>query len=405
MLTSIKELFKIGPGPSSSHTIGPYNAALDFKQSIENSATSFKAILYGSLALTGRGHRTDYVIKTVLGKDTKIDFDINTTTEHPNTMKLIAYNNDKVIKEETYVSIGGGTIKKIDEKDPQEQYTYPFNSFTEIRQAFEKSKKNKIYDFVKEYEGSDLKDFLVDIFNKMQEVIKAGLEKEGFVAGELKVKRIAKELYEEASKCCDYSEKRELYISAYAYAVSESNADNSIVVTAPTCGAAGVLPAVLYYYYNNLSASMDDIINALCIAGLIGITVKQNATISGAVGGCQAEIGTATSMAAAAICVLNKLDFSYIEYAAEVGMEHQLGLTCDPVLGYVAIPCIERNAYSALKAYDSYMFAKYLIPHRKNAVTLDEVIQAMKETGNDLIKDYKETSLGGLAKSHKIHRL
>lgn len=406
MLASLKEIYKIGPGPSSSHTIGPYNAVKQFKEEIgDRVVTLYVVTLFGSLALTGRGHKTDEVIKKVLGERTIINFDINKEVAHPNTLIIQAFNNSDMVKEEVYNSIGGGTVKKLNAKRPKEIQVYPFKNFSHLRKAIEKKKFRTLLEFVKQYEDEDIEEYLTEIFQRMCEVVEIGLSKKGEVAGSLHVKRIAKDLYDEAINFSEYTDKRSLLISAYAYAVSECNADNEMIVTAPTCGSAGILPAVLYYYYKHLGAELPEIIEALIMAGLIAAVIKKNATISGAVGGCQAEVGSATSMAAGALCILNNLSLAHVEYAAEVGLEHQLGLTCDPVGGYVAIPCIERNAYSALKAYDSYLYAKHLKKYRDNAVTLDEVIQAMKETGNDLCRDYKETSLGGLAKTHKIHRV
>lgn len=407
MLSSLKELYKIGPGPSSSHTIGPYNAANQFLSELDKqNGLSFKVTLFGSLALTGKGHGTERIIKNVLGESvTKIIYDIKSKIPHPNTMKFQSFEGEKLVKEETYISCGGGVIQKLGEKEPQEKLVYPFKNFSSLRKTIEKSNTKDLIEFVKLYEDDDIESYLNKMFDAMIDVIELGLKSEGEVAGELHVKRIAKSLFEEASKCTDSADKRSLLISSYAYSVSECNADNSMVVTAPTCGAAGVLPSVLYYYYKNLNYDRRDILNGLAAAGLIGVVIKRNASISGAVAGCQAEIGSATSMAAGAICAMNHLSMAHIEYAAEVGLEHQLGLTCDPVGGYVAIPCIERNAYSALKAYDSYIYAKYLKSHRQNAVSLDEVILAMKETGEDLRSDYKETSKGGLAKTHIIRRV
>lgn len=400
MLCSLKDLYRIGPGPSSSHTIGPYRICQSFLKEInDNKNYHFIVTLFGSLALTGKGHLTDKIIKDVL-KDCEVIFDLKNIPEFPNTMKIQAFLDGKLVKEEVYFSLGGGQIAKKDGEAEKDQLVYPFSSFKEVRDYIEKNEMSYM-DFVKKYEGESIEDYLKYILSHMEKEIENGLVSEGYIAGKLHIKRIAPLLYKEAQNCLD-ADKRDLYISTYAYAVSESNAAGSLVVTSPTCGSAGVLPSVLYYLKKQLNYKEDKLIDALIVAGLIGTIIKRNATISGAVGGCQAEIGSATSMAAGALCAADGLSFDHIEYASEMALEHQLGLTCDPVGGYVAIPCIERNSISAIKAFNSYVFAKHLVPYRHNAISLDEVIAVMKETGKDLSADYKETAKGGLAKIHKF---
>lgn len=401
MFCSLKNLFRIGPGPSSSHTIGPYRICLDFIKDLNpNNSYYFEVTLFGSLALTGKGHLTDKIIKDVL-KNCKIIFDYKTNVQFPNTMMIKAFENKTLIKKDVYYSIGGGQIEKQNGDSEKDKLVYPFASFKEVKE-FIKTHNISYIDFVKKFDDEDIIDYLKNILLQMEKEIENGLISEGYIAGKLHIKRIAPTLYKEALKCKNSDDKRDLFISTYAYAVSESNSAGSLVVTAPTCGSAGVLPSVLYYLKKQLNYKDDDLLNGLIVAGIIGCIIKENATISGAVGGCQAEIGTATCMAAGALCAANRLDLDYIEYAAEMALEHQLGLTCDPVGGYVAIPCIERNSISAIKAYNSFIFAKHLVPYRHNTISLDEVIAVMKETGKDLSKNYKETSIGGLAKIHKI---
>ncbi len=400
MLTSLKTIYKIGPGPSSSHTMGPYKAALDFKGLIPNDKDiNIEVILYGSLALTGKGHMTDaIIIKALSDYKTECKFDINTKTIHPNTMTFIAKKGFEVIKEETYISIGGGSVIKGGESFIEEKEVYDISNFAELR---EKLSQCDLVSYVKKHEGEDIVEYLTKALDEMFGCIERGLETKGFVAGKLKVKRVASDIIKTSESASD-KDSFLLKLSAYAYAVAEENAAGGTIVTAPTCGSAGVLPAILYYLYKYENFSKEKLVEGLMIAGLVGDIVKHNATISGAVGGCQAEIGTATSMAAAALTYLEKENIDAIEYAAELAMEHSLGLTCDPVDGYVAIPCIERNAVGTMKAYEAYVMARFIGKARKNAISFDEVVKAMSETGNSLPIEYKETSLGGLAKVHKF---
>lgn len=387
-MKSIKELYKIGRGPSSSHTMGPEKAALYFKNKYKES-DSFKAILYGSLSMTGKGHLTDWILKKILGKDTEITFDNTTTVSHPNTFVLEAYKDNKSIGKDEFVSIGGGDIIINGLSDIKDDI-YPFKTFNDIK---EYSIKNNISleNIVYKFEGNEIKEFLNQVYDKMIDSITNGLNNDSIIPGSLKLKRKAKLIFNSSESNND-DKKR---IVAYSYAVSEENASGGIVVTAPTCGSSGVMPSCLYYYQNKYNISKNKIIDSLAVAGLFGNVVKENASISGALLGCQAEVGTACSMAAAALAHLNNEDLFMIESAAEIAMEHHLGLTCDPVNGLVQIPCIERNAVASLRAIDAqYLSSLPIYPER---ISFDDVVLSMYETGLDLHPRYKETSKGGLA--------
>ena len=391
-MESIRELFKVGSGPSSSHTIGPEKASELIKKEYPNK--SYVVTLFGSLALTGKGHLTDYAINKVLGEDnTKVLFDIETKTNHPNTLKFDIYDNEKLIASRTFVSIGGGSIIEEGESIPDSKCIYPHKTLSEIEEYI-KEKNISLPEYVYEIEGEDIKDFLFDIYKVMESSLFRGLEKEGIIPGGLKVKRKAKTILE--SEIDEVNKDKKLII-AYAYAVAEENASGGKVVTAPTCGSAGVIPSCLYYLRQKRNLSYDKVIDALAVAGLIGNIVKENASISGAYAGCQAEIGTACSMAAAMIAYLDDLKVYKIESAAEIAMEHHLGLTCDPVNGLVQIPCIERNSVAALRAFDAATLAA--LPIYPQKLSFDSVVKTMLITGKDINEDYKETSKGGLAKT------
>ena len=349
--------------------------------------------------LTGKGHLTDQVIKNTFkdnGKDVEVIFDFKAINlKHPNTLDIIAKYSDKEEKIR-YYSIGGGTIEIEGEDKYFEKDIYHENSFDEIRQVLLKRKINLV-DYVLENEDDDFLSYLEHVYEIMKEAIKRGLEKDGLLPGELKVERKAKKII---SKNVDdpklLSNKK---VFAYAYATSEENASGGLVVTAPTCGSCGVLPAVLYSMDEEVSH--DKIIEALMVAGIIGNIVKNNASISGAEAGCQAEIGVACAMAASAYAYLLGGDINEIERSAEIALEHHLGLTCDPVLGYVQIPCIERNAVCALRAIDSAKLVIFL-DTSSNKISFDYVVNTMLETGHDLNSNYRETALGGLAKKYKV---
>ena len=402
-MKSLKHLFRIGRGPSSSHTIAPFNASLSFRRLADGlSYDRIKATLYGSFALTGVGHGTDQVIKEALaGHPIEFVFDTKTMPRHPNEMTLEAYQGDKLVLQKTYDSLGGGEIFSPDDESVNEYDIYPFRNFEEIKCYMKKHHIDDIKDFCRQYEDPDIDEYLDTCLDVMFESVEEGLKKTGKIISNgnprLNVSRVAKDIYKEAFDMKDETSKDKLLITAFAYAVSEGNACHERIVTAPTCGASGILPSILYYEYHFRNVDRSRLRDSLYIAGTFGNIVKQNASIAGAIGGCQAEVGTATSMAAACLCYLDSLSVYQMEYAAEVAMEHFLGLSCDPVDGYVIIPCIERNGVGALRAYDSYLYAKYIAPIKKNQVSFDNVVSAMKLTGDALLDAYKETAIGGLA--------
>lgn len=390
-MESIKQIYKIGVGPSSSHTMGPSIASRIFLTK-NPTATSFEVELYGSLALTGKGHLTDKAIYDVLGKEhTIVKFNYDIVYEyHPNAMKFTAYQDDLELSQWLVFSIGGGELRELN--DPRASYqenVYTEANFGEILKYLKKTKMTLLeYIYQKE---PDLAEYLETIYETMKMSIKNGLNDEGVLPGRLGIPKKAKSFYQK------YLQDKSLnsLIFAYALAISEQNASGNTIVTAPTCGSSGVLPAVLLALQEYSHYSKTEIINALAIAGLIGNVVKTNASISGAEVGCQGEIGVACAMAAGAICYLLGGNDFYIEYSAEIGLEHHLGMTCDPVDGMVQIPCIERNAMSAVFALTAADYA--LSTDGNHYVKLDSVIDVMNETGRDLHIKYRETSVGGLA--------
>lgn len=396
-MESLKELYKIGVGPSSSHTMGPQRAAKAILE-LYPQATHFHVDLHGSLALTGKGHLTDYIIeKTFAPKPVTFSFKSDELPEHPNGMIVHIFKEDQEIETLEVYSIGGGSIYFKGGEIEKPKQIYHQNTMQDIL-AYVDHHGISLYDYILENEDDDIEEYLYQILNAMFESVENGLKKEGIIHGKLQLKRVAKSMFAQAQNTRRESDRERLFVSSYAYAVAEENADGGKIVTAPTCGASGIMPAVLYYCYKQLHIEKKDLIKALAIGGLFGNVVKTNATISGADGGCQAEVGTACAMAAATMAWIYELNNSLIEYAAEMGLEHNLGLTCDPVGGYVQIPCIERNGYGSLRAIDAAMLAKQLGYLRKNKVSFDAIVRVMKETGKDLSSAYKETSLGGLAK-------
>ena len=359
-MESLRELFKIGFGPSSSHTMGPQRAASKIKEQYPN-ASRFEVELYGSLALTGKGHLTDYIIKQTLGKQTIVRFKSDRLPYHPNGMKFYVYQDEKILDTITAYSIGGGTVEYEGSKLQQTKQIYPHKNLKEIIQYIEDNGIS-FYDYVLNYEDEHFKAYLFEVLDSMFTCVQNGLHHEGVIPGRLQLKRVAKSMYQQAINTRRESDRERLLVSSYAYAVSEENACGNKIVTAPTCGASGILPAVLFYCYKQLEIPRKELIKALAVAGLFGNVIKHNATISGADGGCQAEVGSA------------------------------------PVGGYVQIPCIERNGFGALRAIDAASYAKQLGYLRKNKVSFDSIVNVMKETGKDLNSAYKETSLGGLAK-------
>ena len=395
-MKSIKSLYKIGLGPSSSHTMGPSFAATEFLK-ISPQADFIKVTLFGSLAKTGKGHGTDRAISETLANiPHEIVFDYESKTPiHPNTLEFIAFKDGKETYKKEFYSIGGGEIQfdGADSVSPKEVYSE--NNFTEIANMC-KSRNIRLSDYVFEKEDSDIKQYLMAVWKTMQNAINEGLSKSGTLPGGLSVERKAQFLYNQKHIDESPQTRENRLVCSYAFAVSEQNADCGIIVTAPTCGSRGGLPAVLKYMQDKNNFTDEDIIRALAVAGLIGNIVATNASISGAECGCQAEVGTACSMASAALCELFEMGIDQIEYAAEVAMEHHLGLTCDPVCGLVQIPCIERNAVAAMRAINALSLANFLYGSRK--VSFDVVVETMYQTGKDLSHLYRETSEGGLAK-------
>lgn len=396
-MESLRELFKIGKGPSSSHTMGPERAAKIIKKRFGENA-EYVVDLYGSLSMTGKGHLTDYIIHETLGENCQVNFCEETLPFHPNGMVFHIYQDGKLKDDITAYSVGGGSIVWEGEDDfsMSRKNVYREKSLKEILETLDRNAYS-FYDYVMEHENALFVDYLYEILDTMFDCVKRGLEKEGTISGKLQLPRVAKQMYTQAINLPAGSERETLILSSYAYAVAEENASGQTIVTAPTCGSSGVLPAILYYCYKQLNVEKPRLIKALAVAGVFGNVIKNNASISGADAGCQAEIGSACAMGAALYAWILGLNNSLIEYAAEMGLEHNLGLTCDPVGGYVQIPCIERNGYAALRAIDCAIYAKNLGYVRKNKVSFDAVVNVMKNTGHDLNKAYKETSLGGLA--------
>ncbi len=404
-MKSILNLFRVGYGPSSSHTVAPTIAARSFLKKIAGlEGNDILVTLHGSLAFTGVGHGTKLAIESVFDKyNVKFNLNLDKNDDAlPNTFEIALLNGKDLIFRCTYRSLGGGELYSEDDTSVNEEEIYPFKDLNEVKDYLDSHDFKSIKDFCLAYEKEDFDKTMVSIAESMINSVEKGLQEEGKLPcndnPRLNWERSAKRLFERARNIEDKSEKRTILLTSYAYAVGESNASFEEVVTAPTCGASGVLAAILYYAYKNEGYSFRKIVDALYVAGLFGNVVKQNASIAGAIGGCEAEIGTASSMAAAALCFLHDLSLHQQEYAAECAMEHFLGLSCDSVDGYVIIPCIERNGVGALRAYDSYLYAKYVEPIRDNQVSFDNVVKAMKITGDALSADIKETANGGLAK-------
>jgi len=398
-MKSILDLYKIGKGPSSSHTMGPQRAAEIFL-SENREADSFRAILYGSLAKTGKGHRTDgVIIESFYPTPCEVVFDCEKTDlPHENTLDLFALKNGKITATMRVVSIGGGDIEIEGRPSITPKNVYPHSSFEQIAE-YCKSENIRLSEYVYRFEGEDIKAFLERVWQTMQEEISDGLKRTGVLPGGLKVERKAQFLYNQRHIDESESTRENRIVCAYAFAASEQNADLGTIVTAPTCGACAVVPSVLKYMSEKKHVPEERIIDALAVSGLIGCIIKQNASISGAECGCQAEIGSACSMASAALCEMFEMGIDQIECAAEVAMEHYLGLTCDPVCGLVQIPCIERNAVAAMRAINCLRLASFLAGTRK--ISFDLVIKTMYETGKDLLHRYRETAEGGLAKNYK----
>ncbi len=394
-MQSLKKLYKVGIGPSSSHTMGPQYAAEYVNENFRDAAF-VKVVLYGSLALTGEGHGTHTALSNTLKAKNEIIFDTTETDlPHPNTLDFIIYDEDN---NETgkvrAMSIGGGEIRIEGQPSVTAPEVYPQKNFEEIKE-YCLMHHLRLSDYAAKYEGEEIFPFLKTIWERMKLTVREGLSQEGILPGGLEVERKAKFLYAQRHMDETPETRENRLVCAYAFAASEQNAGGGMITTAPTCGASGVLPAVLYYMQEKKGFTDFEIAKALAAAGIIGNVVKQNASISGAEAGCQAEVGTACCMAAAALAELHFMDLDQIEYAAENAMEHYLGLTCDPVCGLVQIPCIERNAVAAMRAINALSLANFLTSTRK--VKFDTVVNTMYQTGKDLMHKYRETSEGGLA--------
>ncbi len=397
-MESLRELYRIGRGPSSSHTMGPSHAATLFRKAFPQ-ADRFEAVLYGSLAKTGKGHLTDVAILDAFAPlATEIRFDTSIPEEdlpHPNTMELTAFSGQESLGAWRVFSVGGGKIQIEGQPSVAPQDVYKLSTFQQIKEYCQRENKY-LWQFVEENEGPEIWDYLRDVWKQMKATVYAGLNTEGVLHGGLGVQRKAEYLVRQRHIDESPETRENRKVCAYAFAVSEENAGGGVVVTAPTCGASGVLPAVLLFKQEQQGFSDTEVLHALAAAGVVGNIIKTNASISGAECGCQAEVGSACSMAAAGLAELYHMDLDQIEYAAEVAMEHHLGLTCDPIGGLVQIPCIERNAVAAMRAINALSLANFLTYTRK--ISFDMVVKTMYETGRDLFSKYRETSEGGLAK-------
>ncbi len=402
-MKSLKELYKIGRGPSSSHTMGPNKAAAMFARR-HPEADAFEVTLYGSLAATGRGHLTDLAVSDPLSDGGRRRVDIIWKPEiflpfHPNGMKFTAKDADGNVGDEwTVYSIGGGTISEGPGSAIGEgPDIYGLNSIHEIVRWCNDTGRN-YWEYVQECEDSDFWDYMKTVWEAMKVSVERGVNTEGALPGPLRLSRKAAMYHVKVSGYRANLQTRGMVFS-YALAVSEENASGGVVVTAPTCGSSGVMPAVLYHISKGHNFTETRILHALATGGLFGNVVKQNASISGAEVGCQGEVGVACAMAAAATCQLFGGTPTQVEYAAEMGLEHHLGMTCDPVCGLVQIPCIERNAFAAARALDANLYASFSDGNHR--VSFDEVVQVMKDTGHDLPSLYKETGEGGLAVGYR----
>ena len=396
-MESIKYIYKIGKGPSSSHTMGPRKAAKQFLDELPAHAKSCKVTLYGALAATGKGHLTDRAILEVLTPHmpTEILWAPETILPfHTNGMNYAAFDaNGNQIANRTYYSIGGGDIVREGESRTKTESIYKLTKIKDIQRWCEKTGKS-YWEYVDEIEGPEIWEYLTQVWQVMKAAVERGIEAEGVLPGGLGVRRKAVSYYVHAAGYAQSLKSRGL-VYAYALAVSEENAAGGEIVTAPPCGSCGIVPAVLYHLHHSKGFSEKRILRALATAGLFGNVVKHNASVSGAEVGCQGEVGVACAMAAAAASQLFGGTPAQIEYSAEMGLEHHLGLTCDPVCGLVQIPCIERNAYAAARALDANLYAAF--SDGRHSVDFDRIVEVMKQTGHDIPSLYKETSQGGLA--------
>lgn len=396
-MKTIKEIFAIGKGPSSSHTMGPRKASLHFLAS-HKQAAAFRVTLYGSLAATGKGHLTDVAIEEVLAPVAPLEIvwrPQEFLTFHPNAMRFEALDAEgNTTDSQLIYSIGGGSIVCEGEEADQHDDIYDMSTMTEIMEWCNRHGRT-YWEYVFAHEDADIKDYLRNVWHNMRGSVENGLSNEGVLPGPLNLPRKAASYFIRSQNYMDNLRTRGL-VFAYALAVSEENASGGTIVTAPTCGSSGVVPSVLYHLQKSYDFSDVQIVRALATAGLVGAIVKHNASVSGAEVGCQGEVGVACAMAAAAASQLMGGSPAQIEYAAEMALEHHLGMTCDPVCGLVQIPCIERNAYAAARALDAQIYSFYT--DGSHRVSFDNVVKVMKKTGHDLPSLYKETSEGGLAK-------
>ncbi len=396
-MESLRQLYKIGHGPSSSHTMGPQKAARLFAARTSERAARYEVTLYGALAATGRGHLTDQAILAELTAVAPAEIVWKPETVlafHTNGMTFRAFDaSGAEFDNWTVYSVGGGDIVEEGQGRNAGPDIYPLTKISDILRHCEQTGKT-YWEYVNDCEGEEIWDYLAEVWKVMKAAVERGIEAEGVLPGGLGVRRKAVSYYVHAEGYSKSLKSRGL-VYAYALAVSEENASGGLIVTAPTCGSCGIVPAVLYHLHTSKGFSEKRILRALATAGLFGNVVKQNASISGAEVGCQGEVGVACAMAAAAASQLFGGTPAQIEYSAEMGLEHHLGLTCDPVCGLVQIPCIERNAYAAARALDANLYAAF--SDGKHSVDFDRIVEVMKQTGHDIPSLYKETALGGLA--------
>lgn len=400
-MISIRDLYRIGPGPSSSHTIGVKNA-VDYIVGHYPDCQRVEMTFYGSLAKTGKGHLSDYIAERAFKNlPHRIYFDAKTKTDHPNTMIFRVFRQDKKIETVTILSIGGGLIRVKNRPEEKERQIYSENTFAEIKK-FCADNRCTLIDYIYRCEGKEIDAYMEEILSAMMTSVENGLNKSGVLPGKLKVQRKAGEMYRhfDFGETPEMREKR--LICAYAFAVSEENASGEQIVTAPTCGSSGVLPSLVKHRLNQ-GAERQKVIEGLLVAGLFGLLVKTNASISGAECGCQAEIGTASAMGAAFLAYLDGQNIEGIERAAEIALEHSLGLTCDPIGGYVQIPCIERNAMGAMKSLTSCAMSRFM-GKSNSKISFDVVVETMYRTGRDINLRYRETAQGGLAEVYHAER-
>ena len=396
-MKSLRNLYKIGIGPSSSHTMGPVKAVERFLAE-KGEFDRYTVTLFGSLAMTGKGHGTDAAIFRAFGnRRAEVVFDKETKCVHPNTMEITGYKEGCDPVRVQVFSIGGGDVVFAGETFDEGDEIYPQNTFLQVKE-YCKQHGLRLWEYALRFENDAICDYMREIWDVMQRCVDDGLSAEGVLPGGLNVQRRAKMLLNESNDVTRHT-RRDRIVASYAFAVGEQNASGGVVVTAPTCGSSGVLPAVMVYAKRQQDYSDEEICRALLSAGIVGNVVKTNASVSGAECGCQAEIGTACAMAAAALAELYNMTLDEIEYSAEVALEHQLGLTCDPVDGLVQIPCIERNAVGAMRAINAVSLATFLADSRK--ISFDTVVGAMYETGKDLSDKCRETGAGGLAKVYR----